>query len=94
MVWKDGSVDWVPLKDLKQSNSVEIAGFVVTDEIIDEPDFNWWVRVNFSHKDRIISKVKYKYWRTPHKFWRLTNKAKEIYDIDRESGDNLWTTAN
>ena len=23
--WKDGSFDWVPLKDLKQSNQVELA---------------------------------------------------------------------
>ena len=23
--WKDGSVDWVPLKDLKQSNPVDLA---------------------------------------------------------------------
>ena len=33
--WKDGSVDWVPLKDLKQSNPVELAEYSVVNEIID-----------------------------------------------------------
>ena len=41
--WKDGSVDWVPQKDLKQSKPVELAECNVANEISDEPAFNWWV---------------------------------------------------
>ena len=33
--WKDGSVDWVPLKDLKQSNPVYLAEYAVENEISD-----------------------------------------------------------
>ena len=44
MEWKDGSVDGVPLKDLKQSNPVELAEYSVANEISDEPSFNWWVK--------------------------------------------------
>ena len=29
--WKDGSVDWVPLKDLKQSSPVDLAEYAVAD---------------------------------------------------------------
>ena len=65
---KDISVDWVPLKDLKQYNPVELSEYVVENEISDAPAFNWWVKENFRHRDRIISKVKSKYWRTSHKF--------------------------
>ena len=43
---KDGSADWVPLKDLKQSNPVELAEYAVKNEISDEPTFNWWVKDN------------------------------------------------
>ena len=39
--WKYGSVDWVPLKDLKQSNTVEMAEYAVENDIIDEHAFNW-----------------------------------------------------
>ena len=34
-------VDWVTLKYLKQSNSIELAEYSVANEIIDEPAFNW-----------------------------------------------------
>ena len=46
MEWKDGSVDWVPLKDLKQSNPVDMAEYAVANEISDEHAFNWWVKEN------------------------------------------------
>ena len=38
--WKDGSVDWFPLKDIKHSNSVEKYEYAVENEISDEPAFN------------------------------------------------------
>ena len=44
---RDGSVDWVTLKDLKQSDPVELAEYAVENEISDEPDFNWWVKETF-----------------------------------------------
>ena len=39
--WKDGSVDWVTLKDLKHSNPVEMSEYAVANEISYEPAFNW-----------------------------------------------------
>ena len=39
--WKDGSVDWVPLKYPKNSNPVDLAEYAVENEISDEPAFNW-----------------------------------------------------
>eukprot|EP00979_Chaetoceros_neogracilis_P016060 scaffold6898_cov247-Chaetoceros_neogracile.AAC.1 len=66
--WKDGSVDWVPLKDLKASNPLELAEYAVANEIDDEPAFKWWVKETLKRRDRIIGKVQSKYWRTSHKF--------------------------
>ena len=66
--WKYGSVDWVPLKDLKQSNPVELSEYSVANEISDEPDFSWWVKETFCCQGTIISKVKSKYFRTSYKF--------------------------
>ena len=63
-------------------------------EISDEPAFNWWVKETLQHRDRIISKVKYKYWRTSHKVGILVPKTiKEAYEIDRQSGTDFWTNA-
>ena len=94
MEWKDGSVDWVPLKDLKQSNPVGLDEYAVENEISDETDFNWWVKENLRHIDRIISKVKSKYWRTSHNVGiRVPKKVKEAYYIDRQSWTDFWTKA-
>ena len=88
--WQDGSVYWVPLKDLKQSNPVELAEYTVANDISDEPAFNWWVRDTVRHRYRIVAKVKSKYWRTSHKFGiRGPKTAKEAYEIDRQSGSDF-----
>ena len=83
--WKDRSVDWVQLKDLKQSNPVHMAAYSMANEISDEPDFNWWDKETLLHRDMIITKLKYKYWYTPQKFGiRVPKTVKEAYDIDRQ----------
>ena len=56
------------LKDLKQSNPFELAEYAMENEISDKPAFNWWVKETLRQRDRIIYKVKSKYWRTSHKF--------------------------
>ena len=38
--FKDGSVDWVPLKYLEQSNPVDLDEYAVGNEISDEPAFS------------------------------------------------------
>ena len=42
MEWKDGSVDWVTLKDPKQSNPVDLSEYALANEISYEPSFNKW----------------------------------------------------
>ena len=59
--WKYGLVDWFPLKDLKQSNLVELDEYAMENEISDETYFNWWFKDTLCHQDRIISRVKSKY---------------------------------
>ena len=82
--WKDGSVSWVPLKDLKASNPVELAEYAVANNIEEEPAFKWWVKDTLRKRDRIISKVKAKYWRTTHKFGiEVPKSVDEAYAIDR-----------
>ena len=42
--WKGGSSSWVKLKDLKNSNPVEVAEHTVANRIQDESAFAWWVK--------------------------------------------------
>ncbi|KAI2498349.1 Reverse transcriptase (RNA-dependent DNA polymerase) [Fragilaria crotonensis] len=41
--WKDGSTDWIALKDFKESYPVELALYATDRGIQDEPAFAWWV---------------------------------------------------
>ena len=40
-LWKDGSKTWNPLKDVKESNSVDISEYVVGNRISEEAAFAW-----------------------------------------------------
>ena len=42
--WHDGTADWIPVKDLKDGNPVEMAEHGVTAKLADEPEFAWWIR--------------------------------------------------
>ena len=45
-------------------------------------------------RDRIVSKIKSKYWRTTHKFGiRLPKTAAEALQIDKETGTDFWQKA-
>ena len=85
---------WIPLKDFKASNPVELAKYAAGNLLDVEPAFKWWVRDVLRRRNRIIAKVKAKYWRTTHKFGiRVPKSVDEALAIDKENGNTLWYTA-
>ena len=92
--FKDGSSKWVKLKHLKASNPVELAEYAVSNGIEEEPAFKWWVKDVLRRRDRIVSKVKSKYWRTTHQFGiRVPKSVDEAYRIDKDTNTTYWTEA-
>ena len=66
VIWKDGSTNWIELKDLKSAYPVQLAEYAINDKIEDQPVFAWWVPYVIKKRTRIVSKLKSKYWqRTP-----------------------------
>jgi hypothetical protein len=47
----------VDLKDLKESNPVEVAEYAVAHKLVSEPAFKWWVPYVLKKKERIIPKI-------------------------------------
>ena len=87
-------MDWIRLADLKESYPVQLIEYAVANGIEDEPAFKWWVPSTLKRRDRIISKVKAKYWRTTHKFGiRVPKSVDEAYNIDRLTGTDFWMKA-
>ena len=57
MEWKDGSIDWIALKDLKESYPIELAEYVVKHDLQEEPAFAWWIPYVLKKRDRMLKKV-------------------------------------
>jgi hypothetical protein len=89
--WNDGSSDWIALKDLKVSCPVELAEYAAANKIDDEPALAWWCSHVLQKLNRIISKVKSRYWKTTHKFGvRMPKSVLEAFKLDEENGNDLW----
>ena len=92
--WKDGTTTWVPLSELKASNPVEVAEYAVANQLVEEPAFAWWVKEVLRRCNRIISKVKSRYWKMTHKFGiKLPHSVQEALRIDEETGTDFWRRA-
>jgi hypothetical protein len=92
--WKDGTSDWVKLKDLKDSFPVQLADYAIGNKIASEPAFAWWVPYTIRKRDRIISKVKSKYWKRTHKYGiRVPKTIQEALRFDKEDGTTCWRDA-
>ena len=89
--WKYGSSIWIPLKDLKESNQVELDEYAAGNRLDVEPAFKWWVRDVLRRRNRIIAKTKSKYWRKTHKSGiRVPESVDEALAIDKENGNKIW----
>ena len=61
--------------------------YAVANRINDEPAFAWWVPDVFKKRDRILLKVKTKYWQRTHKFGiHIPKSVAQAQAIDKENG--------
>ena len=89
--WKDGSTTWENLKDMKESYPVQIADYAIASNISNEAAFAWWIPHVIKKRDRIISKVKSKYWTRTHKFGiKIPKNVEEAKRFDTENKNKLW----
>jgi hypothetical protein len=92
--WMDGSTTWVPLKDLKETNPVELAEYAIANKLQEEPAFAWWINTVMRRRDRIVAKLQKKYWRTDYKFGiRIPKTVEEALQIDKMTGTKHWENA-
>jgi hypothetical protein len=92
--WKDNSTTWVALKDLKASYPVQIAEYAVEMRLAEEPAFAWWVPYTLRKRNRIIAKLKSKYWIRTHKFGiKIPKTVAQARQFDEENGNTMWWDA-
>ena len=92
--WKDGSTSWESLKDLKESNPIQVAEYAVLNKIDKEPAFNWWVHYTLKKRDRIIKTARARLSKKNEKFGiEIPTTVKRALEIDAETGTTFWTDA-
>ena len=75
-------------------NPVEAAKYAVANKIDDQPAFAWWVQQVLRKRNRIIKKVKSRYWKRTHKFGiQLPHTVEEALAINDETGTTFWRNA-
>ena len=92
--WKDQTESWIPLKDLKESNPVEVAEFARAKNISEEPAFAWWVPYTLRKRDVILSAVKTRIRKTTHKYGvEIPTSLAHAEEIDARNGNHFWREA-
>ena len=92
--WKDGSRIWVALKDMKESFPVQVSEYAVASRIAMESALAWWTPTVLRRRNRIVAKIKSKYWVWTHKFGiRIPKSVEEAVKLDKANGDTLWWDA-
>ncbi len=70
---------------------MQVAKYGLANKILEEPAFCWWVRHILKKCDRIIEKVKARYWERTHKYGApLSKSVAEALRMDRETGVDFW----
>ena len=82
------------MKEIIENNSVLVAEYFQTNEIINEPAFAWWAPNALKKRNQIITKIKSRSKKKTHKYGiRIHNSVGEAYKIDAENNNSYWTDA-
>lgn len=92
--WKDGSTSWISLKELKETNAVEVAQYVKENRLIEEPAFEWWAPHVLKKLIRLIKLSRTKHVRKGYKFGiRIPTSVEEALELDKENNNTYWYDA-
>ena len=88
--WETGETSFIALKDIKESNPIEIADYAKAHKIDKEPAFAWWVPTVVKRRNAILKKTSRKV-RKNMKFGIYVPKTyAEAVELDRKNGNTLW----
>ena len=90
VLWRDGNQQWIPLKDLKESNPVEVAEFAKSRDIDNEPAFCWWTPYTLRKRDMIIAAVNSRVKKSSHKYGiEIPSSVAHAHRIDTANGNTF-----
>lgn len=95
VMWKGELTNWISLKHMKDSYPVEVAEYARATGIDSKPVFAWWVPYVLKKRQRIIAKLKSRYWDRTHKYGiRIPKSVSKAIQLDKENEDTQWQKAH
>ena len=92
--WKDGSMSWLSLKELKNSNPIKLAKYAQDNRLMEEPAFNWWASHVLKKCNQLIKAVHHVHQKKNFKYGlRRPVMMKEALEIDEANGETFWHDA-
>ena len=91
--WKDGTGQWIPLKDIKESNPVSTAEYALSNDLMDEPAFKWWAAYTLKKRDHIICAIVRRKKKGLKYGIKVPETVAEAYRLDTENVNTFWKDA-
>ena len=93
--WKDGSTNWLPLNEVKESCPIELAEYAIANKIDTEPAFKWWIKHALRNRDRMIGRLQAQRIRKGRmKFGiEIPGTVEQAIALDAKNGNSLWQDA-
>ena len=89
--WKYGITSWLPLKEVKETKSVDIAKYARDNDLMEQPAFTWWDPHKLKKQTRLIKLAQHRTKRNRYKFGiRIPKTIEEALDLNKENGNHLW----
>ena len=79
---------------MKESYALDVAKYTITNKLVTDPTFQWWVPTTIRRRDRIIYKIHIRYIKRQQKFGiGLLKNFQEAYQLDNKNGNTKWADA-
>lgn len=66
ILWKDSSTTWHSLIDTKCSFPVQLAEYVIHNNLQNENAFKWWIKPTLKHREKFLKATKTRYAKRTH----------------------------
>lgn len=91
--WETGETSWIALKDIKESNPVQVAEYAVQNNLQSEPAFAWWVKAALRRRDIQISAASRRVRKQTKFGIEVPKDYAEAVELDRANQNTLWQDA-
>ena len=80
------------MRDLKESNPIEVAEYATKYQLVKEPVFAWWVPWIMKKRDQIISAVMSQRVRQSNRKYgiEIPSSVTEAHRLDKKKGNTFW----